>query len=89
MFGFTPENYFISLSIADQDFYSVENFVNQTYFEIEFHRYLPNPNVTQTSDIMIEDVQNSVKCAENKIAKNITNVFEMLMYFLDFKFDEF
>ena len=46
MFEFTPENYFISLAIADHDFYPVENFPNKTYFEIEFHRYMPNPNLT-------------------------------------------
>lgn len=52
----------------------MENYVNKTYLEIEFHRYLPNPNLNSTSDIMIEDIQPAVKCSENNIPKNITDV---------------
>jgi hypothetical protein len=86
MFEFTPENYFIALAIADSDYYSVENFPNKTFFEIEFHRYLPNPNIDLTSDVMIEDSWPAVKCSENAMLENITDVKFNDAKILDFKF---
>ncbi len=53
MFEFTPENYFIAISITDSDYFSVENTINETFYEIEFNRYLPNPDIKGSEDIMI------------------------------------
>jgi hypothetical protein len=66
MFDLNTDNYFIALSLTDLDYYSIENSVNKTFYEIEFHRYLPNTNITSTSDILVKDIKPAIKCQLNQ-----------------------
>ena len=78
MFEMSPENFFIGLAVADSDYYPIINYLNKTYYKVEFHRFSKNENLSESDsnspDYMVEDIISSEICSQFNTPREISEV---------------